>query len=90
MLRKLLLMFQVMRVDKSVLGKGQAQYIANIALKVNVKRGGLNHTVSEPLFRKTRWMMLGGKAIYTLDKVHGDCTRTDSSQVMSHTPARRS
>ncbi len=51
----------VMLVEKSVLGRGQQQYVANIALKVNAKRGGVNSTVSEPLFEKARWMMLGGK-----------------------------
>ena len=52
---------QVMLVEKA-LGRGQPQYIANIALKVNAKRGGINSKISEPLLqdRKRRWMMVGG------------------------------
>ncbi len=52
---------QVMQVEKA-LGRGQPQYIANIALKVNAKMGGLNSRISEPLFQdqKRRWMMMGG------------------------------
>lgn len=47
-------------MDKAMNSRGQQQYLANIALKVNVKLGGTNTTISEPLFRKSRWMVLGG------------------------------
>lgn len=50
---------QVMLVEKA-LGRGQPQYIANIALKVNAKRGGVNSRIAEPLLQKRRWMMMGG------------------------------
>lgn len=52
---------QVMLVEKSVLGRGKPQYIANIALKVNVKRGGINSVVPEPLFQRARVQVIGGK-----------------------------
>ncbi|KAI9666996.1 MAG: hypothetical protein M1829_005603 [Trizodia sp. TS-e1964] len=52
---------QVMLVEKSIGNqKGQQQYLANIGLKVNVKLGGINSIIVEPLFRKSKWMMLGG------------------------------
>ncbi len=62
----LLLIGIVMLRDKCFSSGGQMQYIANIALKVNVKLGGVNSTVSEPLFRKNRWMMVGGKIYQNL------------------------
>jgi eukaryotic translation initiation factor 2C len=40
--------------------KCQPQYIANVALKVNVKLGGVNSTTGEPLFKRSRWMLIGG------------------------------
>jgi eukaryotic translation initiation factor 2C len=40
-------------------GKGQTQYLANIGLKVNVKLGGMNSLVKEPLFQQKRWMVMG-------------------------------
>lgn len=49
----------VMVVDKAMSPRGQPQYLANIGLKINVKLGGINSTVSEPLFSKARWMLLG-------------------------------
>ncbi|KAI9833531.1 MAG: hypothetical protein M1826_007145 [Phylliscum demangeonii] len=51
---------QVMLVEKALSNRGQLQYLANVALKVNVKLGGINATITEPLFRKSRWMLLGG------------------------------
>ena len=52
---------QVMLVENAF-SRGQAQYVANIALKVNAKRGGVNSRISEPLLQneKRRWMMMGG------------------------------
>ncbi|KAI9821210.1 MAG: hypothetical protein M1827_003944 [Pycnora praestabilis] len=51
---------QVMLVEKAVLGRGQPQYLANICLKVNVKLGGINSTIQEPMLCRQRWMMMGG------------------------------
>ena len=51
---------QVMVVEKATGSKGQLQYLGNISMKVNCKLGGVNTTISEPLFSKTRWMMVGG------------------------------
>lgn len=51
----------VMLAEKSIGNqRGLQQYLANIGLKVNVKLGGINSVVAEPLFRKSKWMMLGG------------------------------
>ena len=49
---------QVMLVEKAF-GKGGVQYQANVSMKVNVKLGGSNTFIDEPLFRKDRYMMLG-------------------------------
>lgn len=49
-----------MLFDKALNQRGQPQYLSNIALKVNVKLGGINSTVIEPTFRQRRWMMMGG------------------------------
>jgi eukaryotic translation initiation factor 2C len=49
-----------MIIDKATNQRGQMQYLANIGLKVNVKLGGINSTINEPLFRASRWMVLGG------------------------------
>ena len=40
--------------------KCQQQYIANVALKVNVKLGGINAILEDSLFKNTRWMFIGG------------------------------
>lgn len=50
---------QVMVVDKALSPRGQPQYLANIGMKVNVKRGGINAFVADPLFRQSRWMLMG-------------------------------
>ena len=50
---------QVMLIEKAF-GKGGPQYQANISMKVNVKLGGVNASIDEPLFKKDRFMMLGG------------------------------
>ncbi|KAI9841958.1 MAG: hypothetical protein M1837_000278 [Sclerophora amabilis] len=50
---------QVMLVEKALSPRGQPQYIANIGLKVNVKLGGVNSIIQEPLLQRS-WMMLGG------------------------------
>ncbi len=50
----------VMVITKATNQRGQQQYLANIGLKVNVKLGGINSTIEEPLFKKSRWMILGG------------------------------
>jgi eukaryotic translation initiation factor 2C len=52
---------QFMLVEKSIKNlRGQPQSLGNIALKINPKLGGLNSSVTEPLFTQKRWMMLGG------------------------------
>lgn len=51
---------QVMLQEKALSGKGSAQYLANIAMKVNVKLGGTNCIAEEPLFKAGRCMLLGG------------------------------
>lgn len=51
---------QVMLQEKALSGRGSAQYLANIAMKVNVKLGGTNCVAEEPLFKSGRCMLLGG------------------------------
>ncbi|OBT88213.1 hypothetical protein VE02_02429 [Pseudogymnoascus sp. 03VT05] len=51
---------QVMLQEKALSGRGSAQYLANIAMKVNVKLGGTNCIAEEPLFKSGRCMLLGG------------------------------
>jgi len=51
---------QVMIVEKALKDKGQMQYLGNIGLKVNCKLGGINSSVDEPLFRRSKFMLLGG------------------------------
>ncbi|ELR04129.1 hypothetical protein VC83_02051 [Pseudogymnoascus destructans] len=51
---------QVMLQEKALSGRGSAQYLANIAMKVNVKLGGTNCIAEEPLFKAGRCMLLGG------------------------------
>ncbi len=67
---------QVMVAEKVFKDRGQPQYLANISMKVsssappsmvigspkkvNVKLGGINCTVNQPLFKRARWMLIGG------------------------------
>lgn len=52
---------QVMLEDKGFLNqKGLQQYVANIAMKVNVKLGGTNCTAANPMFDAAPCMLLGG------------------------------
>lgn len=51
---------QVMIVEKALRDKGQMQYLGNIGLKVNCKLGGVNSSIEEPLFRRSKFMILGG------------------------------
>jgi eukaryotic translation initiation factor 2C len=53
---------QVMLVEKALKDRGQAQYLGNIGMKVKCKLGGINCRINEPLFRQSRFMMLGGDA----------------------------
>ena len=48
-----------MLVEKALKEKGQMQYLGNVALKINLKLGGRNSCVREPLFHRKRWMMIG-------------------------------
>ena len=50
---------QVMQYDK--LRTAGLQYASNIAMKVNVKLGGVNSKVRVPLFDRARVMVIGGK-----------------------------
>ena len=43
----------VMLKDKGFTGRGTGQYIANIAMKVNVKLGGTNCVAHNPIFDQT-------------------------------------
>ena len=52
---------QMLLVEKCLKIKGQPQYLANCGLKINCKLGGTNSSIDEPLFRKTRFMILGGE-----------------------------
>lgn len=49
---------QCMDANK-VTSKGNAQYFANVALKINLKLGGVNHSVGNGRFFQTRTMVLG-------------------------------
>lgn len=51
---------QVMLQDKAITSRGAAQYLANIAMKVNVKLGGTNCVLHEPVFSSGRFMLVGG------------------------------
>lgn len=51
---------QVMLQEKAFSGKGTQQYIANIAMKVNVKLGGTNCIAEEPMFSAAPCMLMGG------------------------------
>ena len=51
---------QVMIVEKALKDKGQMQYLGNIGLKINCKLGGINSSVEEPLFKRSKYMILGG------------------------------
>ena len=48
-----------MVVEKALKERGQMQYLGNIGLKINLKLGGRNSCVGEPLFQRKRWMMIG-------------------------------
>lgn len=51
---------QVMSAAKAITGRSNAQYLGNIMLKVNVKLGGCNAEISEPVLHRDRWMLIGG------------------------------
>ena len=52
-----------MQSSKARNERGQAQYFANIAMKVNAKLGGVNHTISTDSLRWMRDAMLVGMDI---------------------------
>ncbi|KAH7882235.1 Piwi domain-containing protein [Phlebopus sp. FC_14] len=47
--------------------KGQAQYFANVALKVNMKIGGINHTLDE---RSAEWLKSVPTIVFGMDVTH--------------------
>ncbi|CAH7687749.1 Piwi domain-domain-containing protein [Phakopsora pachyrhizi] len=51
---------QCLAIDK-VVSKGNAQYYANVSLKINAKLGGINHAVGErgPIFKTEPTMLMG-------------------------------
>lgn len=51
---------QCMIVEKSMNSRGQQQYAANVALKINLKMSGCNSLIKEPTFTRIRCMMIGG------------------------------
>ncbi len=51
---------QVMVQDKAFGPRGSAQYLGNIAMKVNVKMGGTNWIMEEAFFQTGRCMLIGG------------------------------
>lgn len=50
---------QCMVLEKCFNGKGQMQYLGNIALKVNIKLGGTNSMIEDPLLGKQPTMLMG-------------------------------
>jgi eukaryotic translation initiation factor 2C len=56
---------QVMLEERAFRERGQDQYLANIAMKVNVKLGGINCIAAEPYFESARTMLLGGDISHT-------------------------
>ncbi|KZF25336.1 Piwi-domain-containing protein [Xylona heveae TC161] len=50
---------QVLCWDKAGRPRGQDQYLANVAIKVNVKLNGINHELKEEIFLKKRTMLMG-------------------------------
>lgn len=51
------------------------QYLGNVGLKINLKLGGRNSCVREPLFYKKRFMMVGG-----------DCSHPSPGQLRMNPP----
>lgn len=55
---------QCMIVEKALSQKGQQQYLGNIALKVNVKLGGVNSRIEDPFLRHHRTIVIGCDAAH--------------------------
>lgn len=69
--------------------RGQLQYIANVGLKVNVKLGGVNHTVAEPYFTQKRTMLVGADVTHpsSLDIAQGKSVASFSGMVATYDPS---
>lgn len=55
---------QCMIVEKAFSQKGQQQYLGNIALKVNIKLGGVNSRIEDPFLRRHRTIVIGCDAAH--------------------------
>ena len=55
---------QVVKAEKALSGKGKAQYLSNVAMKVNAKLGGTNWTVPDSYFKSNRVMILGADSTH--------------------------
>ena len=53
---------QFMVSEKAMSGRGRAQYLSNVAMKINAKLGGHNWNVADPFFQGKRVMILGADA----------------------------
>jgi eukaryotic translation initiation factor 2C len=56
-----------MLLDKARRDKGQDQYFSNVALKVNIKLGGINHLLAED---SMRWLNLKKTMLVGIDVTH--------------------
>lgn len=55
---------QCMLAEKALSEKGQQQYLGNIALKVNIKLGGVNSRIEDPFLRRRRTLIIGCDAAH--------------------------
>ena len=55
---------QFMVAEKATSPRGQAQYLSNVAMKINAKLGGYNWDVSDPFLKQRKVMMLGADSTH--------------------------